>query len=252
MARKKAESQIKEEKATPQHKSLSFKVGVKCKNNKQKELLKSIQQNSITICQGVFGVGKSYVIGAAALKMLKSGEVEKIICIVPTVEVGDMHLGLMPGDLNDKMGFHILNEVDCFVKILTDSGTEKASEVIGNLINTDRIEFRPISNLRGASFRNSVILVSEAEEFTKDELFLIITRYETGKMIISGDPLQSSRRIVKNGGDSGLIHACEKLKEIEEIGIVEFSDEDIVRNDILLKVYKAWKNQKTDEIYLPF
>ena len=60
-------------------------------------------------------------------------------------------------------------------------------------------------------------------------------------MVISGDPLQSSRRNVKNG-DSGLLHAIERLKDIEGIGIIEFSDEDIVRNDILLDIYNKWKN----------
>lgn len=219
----------------------SFKVSLKCQNQKQKELVNSIKNNLITICKGVFGVGKSYVIGATALKLLKtSSEFDKIICITPTVEVGDMHIGLMPGGFDEKMQFHTINEVDCFVKILTDSQNNKSEEIIKQMIENKTIEFRPISNLRGASFRNSLILVSEAEEFTKEELFLIISRFENGRMVISGDPLQSSRKVVKNG-DSGLLHACNKLKDIENIGIIEFSDNDIVRNDILLDIYKKWK-----------
>lgn len=220
----------------------SYKLTLKCKNPKQKGLVNSIKENTITICKGVFGVGKSYVIGSVALKLLKElTDVDKIICIVPTVEVGDMHLGLLPGDLDAKLGFHILNETDCFTKILEDSGNDKAEEIVRRLVDDKIIEFRPISNLRGASFRNSVILVSEAEEFTKEELFLILTRFESGKMVISGDPLQSSRYRVKNG-DSGLLYACEKLRNLEGVGIVEFSDTDIVRHDILYSIYKAWND----------
>jgi phosphate starvation-inducible PhoH-like protein len=225
----------------------SFKVTLKCKNAKQKELVRAIQDNQITVCKGVFGVGKSYVIGATALRLLQvQPNLDKIICITPTVEVGDMHLGLMPGDFNEKMSFHIINEIDCFNKIIHDSGNNKADAIVDDMLKKGIIEFRPISNLRGASFRNSLILVSEAEEFTKEELFLILTRYESGKMIISGDPLQSSRKIVKH--DSGLLHACKVLKNMDNVKVVEFSDEDIVRNDILLDIYKRWKDDTTSNI----
>lgn len=221
----------------------TYKINLKCQNQKQKDLVNSIKENLITICKGVFGVGKSYVIGAIALKLLQNNnDYQKIICITPTVEVGDMHLGLMPGNIDEKMGFHIINEIDCFTKILTDSKNNKTNDIIKNFLDNKIIEFRPISNLRGASFRNSIILVSEAEEFTKDELFLIMTRFESGKLIISGDPLQSSRKIVKNG-DSGLLHACNTLKNIENVGIIEFSDSDIVRNDILYDIYMKWNNK---------
>ena len=219
----------------------AFKVNVKCKNAKQKELVKSVQNNAVTICKGVFGVGKSYVIGATALKLLQtSADIEKIICVVPTVEVGDMHIGLMPGDVNEKMGFHIINELDCFGKILNDSGNDKPEDIVKKMTDNKVIEFRPISNLRGASFRNAIILVSEAEEFTKEELFLIITRFESGKLVISGDPLQSSRRIVKEG-NSGLLHACKVLDGMENVGIVQFEDKDIVRHDLLYTIYNRWK-----------
>ena len=220
----------------------SFKLSLKCKNQKQKELVNSIKNNQITICKGIFGTGKSYVIGATVLNLLKAtNDFEKIICITPTVEVGDMHIGLMPGNLEEKMNFHIINEIDCFLKILKDSNNIKPENIIKQLMSNNIIEFRPISNLRGASFRNSLILVSEAEEFTKEELFLILSRFESGKIIISGDPLQSSRTCVKKG-NSGLLHACDKLKSIDKVGIVVFSNEDIVRNDILHTIYLKWMN----------
>ena len=224
-------------------KRLSYKVDLKCKNEKQKELVKSIRDNKITFVKGVFGVGKTYVINSMALKLLKepASGIEKIILIMPTLEVGDMHLGLLPGDLSEKLVSHSMNELDSFQKILKNSENFGSKQIVDDLMAKGLMEIRPISFLRGASLNNAFICVSEAEEFTKDELFLIISRYEGGRMVISGDPLQSSRRNVK-GGDSGLLHAIDRLRGIDRVGIVEFTDEDIVRNDILLEIYNKWKN----------
>lgn len=223
-------------------KFLNYKIELKCKNKKQKELVKTIEENKITFVEGVFGVGKTYVINSIALKMLKEigNEIDKIILIMPTLEVGQMHLGMLPGDLSQKLEFHSMNELDSFKKILKNSGNMGSSILINELMKNGLIEIRPISYLRGASLNNAFICVSEAEEFTKEELFMILTRYESGKMVISGDPLQSSRNNVKNG-DSGLLHAMSNLKGIDGVGIVKFNDEDIVRNDILLDIYKKWK-----------
>ena len=113
--------------------------------------------------------------------------------------------------------------------------------IIEKLIKEEKIVVRPISFLRGASIENSFICVSEAEEFTKEELFLIISRFESGKMVISGDPLQASRSQVRNG-NSGLLHAMEKLTDINGVGTVKFTEDDIVRNDILYDIYKKWNS----------
>lgn len=224
------------------NKKLRYKISLKCKTKKQKELVKSIEENDIIFVQGVFGVGKTFVINSMALKMLKDDDnIKKIILIVPTVETGDMHLGLMPGDLSQKLESHSLNELDSFKKILDKSKNLKSNAILDGLIKDGFLEIRPISYLRGASLENSFICVSEAEEFTKEELFLIISRFENGKMVVSGDPLQSSRKVVK-GGNSGLMHAVNRLDGIEHVGIVKFSDDDIVRNDILLEIYKKWKD----------
>ena len=167
--------------------------------------------------------------------------IDKIMCIVPTVEVGTMHLGSLPGDLSQKLENHCINEMDAFTKILKKSENPNPDLIIEKLIKEEKIVVRPISFLRGASIENSFICVSEAEEFTKEELFLIISRFESGKMVISGDPLQASRSQVRNG-NSGLLHAMEKLTDINGVGTVKFTEDDIVRNDILYDIYKKWNS----------
>ena len=223
--------------------AINYRVNLKCKNSKQKELVKSIYNNDIIFVEGVFGVGKTFVINSVALEMLKepNNGIDKIICIVPTVEVGTMHLGSLPGDLSQKLENHCINEMDAFTKILKKSENSNPDLIIEKLIKEEKIVVRPISFLRGASIENSFICVSEAEEFTKEELFLIISRFESGKMVISGDTLQASRNQVRNG-NSGLLHAMEKLTDINGVGTVKFTEDDIVRNDILYDIYKKWNS----------
>ena len=223
--------------------AIDYRVNLKCKNAKQKELVKSIYENDIIFVEGVFGVGKTFVINSVALEMLKepNNGIDKIMCIVPTVEVGTMHLGSLPGDLSQKLENHCINEMDAFTKILKKSENLNPDLIIEKLIKEEKIVVRPISFLRGASIENSFICVSEAEEFTKEELFLIISRFESGKMVISGDPLQASRNQVRNG-NSGLLHAMEKLTDINGVGTVKFTEDDIVRNDILYDIYKKWNS----------
>ena len=223
--------------------AIDYRVNLKCKNAKQKELVKSIHENDIIFVEGVFGVGKTFVINSVALEMLKepNNGIDKIMCIVPTVEVGTMHLGRLPGDLSQKLENHCINEMDAFTKILKKSENPNPDLIIEKLIKEEKIVVRPISFLRGASIENSFICVSEAEEFTKEELFLIISRFESGKMVISGDPLQASRNQVRNG-NSGLLHAMEKLTDINGVGTVKFTEDDIVRNDILYDIYKKWNS----------
>ena len=223
-------------------KSLKYKINLKCKNQKQKELVHTIHENQITFVEGVFGVGKTIVINSIALSALKEPDngIEKIILIFPTRENGSMSLGLLPGTLDEKLQAHSLNELESLRKILDKNGNTKPNEIVDNLLKDGLIEMRPISFLRGASFDNAFICVSEAEEFTKEELFLIISRFEKGKMVISGDPLQADSKNVKQG-NSGLLHAMDRLKDVNGVGLVKFNDDDVVRNDILMDIYKKWK-----------
>ena len=95
-------------------KFLNYKINLKCKNKKQKDLVKTIEENKIVFVEGVFGVGKTYVINSIALKMLKEigNGIDKIILIMPTLEVGQMHMGMLPGTLEEKLVAHSLNELD--------------------------------------------------------------------------------------------------------------------------------------------
>ena len=87
-----------------------------------------------------------------------------------------------------------------------------------------------------------LILVEEAENLSPEELLLIMTRIgQNSKLVISGDPKQADRKY--NGNESGLQRVCKKLRNMEEVAIVEFSDEDVVRNTLITKILKNWSEQ---------
>ena len=87
-----------------------------------------------------------------------------------------------------------------------------------------------------------MILVEEAENLSPEELLLIMTRIgQNSKLVISGDPKQADRKY--NGNESGLQRVCKKLRNMEEVAIVEFSDEDVVRNTLITKILKNWSEQ---------
>lgn len=244
MGKKKKEVSAVTETAVEQSANhLSYRINLKCKNQRQKELVNTIKNNDITIVEGVFGVGKTFVINSVALDLLKdeNSGIKKILFLVPTISNSNsMSLGYLPGNLDDKIYNFAANELDAMKKILEKSGNLKPETIVEDLIKDGRLDIKPICFLRGASLSDSFICVSEAEQFTKEDLFLIITRFESGKMVISGDPLQTDRKEVKNG-NSGLLHAMERLKDINGVGTVKFEDTDIVRNDILYDIYQKWK-----------
>ena len=239
--KKKAVSAVTETALEQPASHLDYRISLKCQNQRQKELVNTIKNNEITIVEGVFGVGKTFVINSVALEMLKDEDsgIKKIVYIVPTVS-NSMPLGHLPGNLDEKLYNFTINELDAMRKILDKSGNVKTDKIIDDLIKDGRLEIRPICFLRGASLSDSFICVSEAEQFTKEDLFLIISRFESGKMVISGDPLQTDRKEVKNG-NSGLLHAMHRLKDVNGVGTVKFEDTDIVRNDILFDIYQKWK-----------
>lgn len=214
-------------------------IKLKCKTPKQKELVKAISGNDITFCKGMFGVGKTYVINSVALQMLfnPNKKIKKIILIVPTPANSPMTLGLLPGTLNEKLEAFQMNEIDAFIKIFDNNGYD-GEAMIRELFKRHMLETRPITYLRGASIEDSFICVSEAEEFTKEEMFLIMSRFQSGKMVISGDPIQAFKKELKK--NSGLNHAFNVLEDTKGIGLVEFEKNDIVRNDIVRDIFDKW------------
>lgn len=229
-------------------KSFEYKIVIKCKNKKQKDFLNILKDESKIICFGIgsAGSGKSYISLAYALQALKdeSTPYKKIICLVPTCQAGAMDLGFLKGTLEEKIGPFIEADSYTMEKILSNSGNYSGRQLLEGLIRNEIINYDVVNFARGKTYDNALILLNECENYSKEEMLLLLTRIgENSKIIISGDVEQLDRKdIKKNGSKCGMEYALDKLKDMEEVAYVEFTTEDIVRHPIISKIIDRWKS----------
>jgi phosphate starvation-inducible PhoH-like protein len=227
-------------------KTLSYRLEIKCKNEKQKEFLNLLKNKKYEICFGVGspGTGKSYISLAYALKEIKEGKYSNIIMMIPTAPAGglDLNLGYLKGTLQDKIEPYLECDEQTITKILKNSGNVDPHMIAQSLISNGIIKYEFINFALGKTFDDSLILINECEQYTKDNMRLLLTRLgENSKMIITGDSLQTNRRdIVNRKSESGLLYAIEHIGDLEEVGITEFGREDIVRNPLITKILDNW------------
>lgn len=226
-------------------KSLTFKLNIKCKNDKQKNFVKNLQDLKIklNICEAPAGVGKSFLALTAGLFLLKNASVSKIIIIVPTVEASEAtKIGLLPGTIEEKIKPFQMATISTLEKILKISGNLDYKEIAQRLINSGLIEFELLSYARGKTFDDAFIIIDEAENLSKRETLLLIGRMGDGntKIALLGDREQCDRKGIRDLNDSGLVHAEEKLVDVEGVAVDKFNNQDIVRNEFISRVFDNW------------
>jgi phosphate starvation-inducible PhoH-like protein len=212
------------------------RVNLKYKNQRQKEYVNMIENKEITICVGESGVGKSYLSIAKALELLKdtSNGYEKIYIITPIVESED-NLGYLKGSLTEKLDPYLYSIYYLVDKLV---GEETRKKLVDNEILVPLC----ISYLRGVNIDNAILISDETQNMTIKGIKTLLTRIGfNSKFILSGDINQIDR--FKNENDSGLKFAYSNLKEIDGIGLFEFTKEDIVRNKIIGEILDKFKPQ---------
>ena len=210
------------------------RVNLKCKNQKQKEFIKAIDENEITICIGDSGVGKSYLSIAKALELLRDGKngYDKIYIITPIIE-SEESIGYLRGDLDMKTAPYLYSIYYLVDKIV---GEETRKKLVENKI----IEPLYMSYLRGINICDSVLIGDETQNLTIKGVKTLLTRIGfNSKFILSGDLNQIDR--FKNPKESGLKYAYENLQGIPGIGFIEFSKDDIVRNPIISPILERFE-----------
>ena len=207
------------------------RVSVTARSEHQKELLKSIKENLVTIVSGPPGSGKTLLSVVSGLREFIMGKYKKMIFTRPCVEAVGENLGFLPGDLHEKIQPYMLPIFD----FLSDYLTPKQIE---GYLKSEEILTLPLAFQRGITFRNSFVLLDEAQNTMPEQIRMFLTRIgENCKVVITGDPLQSDIR-EKNG----LVDACERLVGIDNLGIVQFSKEDILRNPIVVEIEERYKD----------
>ncbi len=209
---------------------------IKSKTVGQKKYVEAIKNNTITIAVGPAGTGKTYLAVAIAATAYKSKEIEKIILTRPAVEAGEK-LGFLPGDLQEK--------VNPYLRPLYDGLQEMFGlETYQKLIEKNAIEVAPLAYMRGRTLSNAFIILDEAQNTTREQMKMFLTRLgENSKMIVTGDLTQTD---LPDGKKSGLREAVNVLKNIDGISIRYLTEKDVVRHPLVQAIVKAYeKNEKS-------
>lgn len=207
-------------------------ISLKAKTINQKNLINEILNKEIIICNGCPGTGKTYVSCAMALQLLKAGSFSKIIIIKSVTPLKSEEIGYLKGTLKEKMEPFIFSFIHNFEKIIGKFNTEQLR--INNFIDE-----LPIAYMRGVNLDNAIIIVDECQNITIDNIHTILTRLgENSKMILLGDENQID---MKNKNNSSLKFLINNFNNINEIGIITLTDEDIIRNKLIKQIEAIFK-----------
>ena len=209
----------------------TWKKTIYPKSEGQKKYLQAINKYDVIFGLGPAGTGKSYLAVAKAVEFLKKGTIDKIILSRPAVEAGE-NLGFLPGDMKDK--------VDPYLRPIYDALYEMIPfELVEKKIQEGIIEIAPVAFMRGRTFKNSFIIIDEAQNTSSIQMKMILTRLGHGsKMIINGDLTQID---IKYINDSGLSSAQKKLANLDAIKFVNLNKKDVVRHSVVSEIISAYE-----------
>ena len=209
---------------------------VKAKTLGQQKYLKAIEKNTITIGVGPAGTGKTYLAVAQAVAAFRAKEVNRIILTRPAVEAGE-RLGFLPGDLQ--------NKVDPYLRPLYDALFDMlGAETYNKYLERGNIEVAPLAYMRGRTLDDSFIILDEAQNTTREQMKMFLTRLGFGsKIVITGDVTQIDLPADKV---SGLKEAVRVLEGIEDIAICRLTASDVVRHALVQKIVAAYDKFEQD------
>ncbi|MDR3343556.1 MAG: PhoH family protein [Treponema sp.] len=196
--------------------------------------IQGMRSHDITFCVGPAGTGKTYLAIAEALRMVLSKKIRKLVLTRPVVEAGES-LGFLPGDLTQKINPYLRPLYDAMESLVP-------YELIRRMEETRTIEIAPLAYMRGRSLNDCVVILDEAQNTTKEQMKMFLTRIGEGaQAVITGDTTQIDlpRRV-----DSGLLHALSILTGVEGIHIAYLNTADVVRNPLIKKIIQAYENEK--------
>lgn len=208
---------------------------VKPKTLGQKRYVESIRQNTVVLGIGPAGTGKTYLAVAMAVSAFRAKEVNRIILTRPAVEAGEK-LGFLPGDLQSKVDPYLRPLYDALFDML-------GSETYQKYLERGNIEVAPLAYMRGRTLDDSFIILDEAQNTTPEQMKMFLTRLGfNSKMVVTGDVTQID---LPDGRTSGLKEAMRVLRGVEDVGICQFNEKDVVRHQLVQRIIQAY--EKFDE-----
>lgn len=202
------------------------------KNQAQKMAWGAFDQHDVLFLLGPAGTGKTHLACAFAIGEILAKRKKRIILTRPIVEAGES-LGFLPGTFDEKVNPYMLPMYDCINKCVGVEGPQR------DIINRS-IEVAPIAYMRGRTFDDAICIFDEAQNATKSQLKLFMTRFgENSKIIITGDPLQSDI----GGGSTSLVQIVKKLEDLQGIRVIHFKASSIVRHPLIASIIEKFEEE---------
>ncbi|MBF0477394.1 MAG: PhoH family protein [Deltaproteobacteria bacterium] len=203
----------------------------------QKKYIEAIRKHDIVFGIGPAGTGKTYLAMSMAVASLMKKEVSRIVLTRPAVEAGE-RLGFLPGDLAEKVNPYLRPLYDALNDLLDFEQTTQ-------LITRGVIEVAPLAFMRGRTLNDAFIILDEAQNTTSEQMKMFLTRLGySSKAVITGDITQID---LPNGKGSGLVEAKKILSNISGIEFIAFSQEDVVRNQLVRDIISAYEQMEKDK-----
>ena len=206
------------------------------RSENQQKLVRSFDDNDLVFAVGPAGTGKTYIAIALAVRALKNKQIRRLILSRPAVEAGEK-IGFLPGEMKDKL--------DPYLQPLYDALQEMIPSVkLKEYMDNNTIQIAPLAFMRGRTLNDAIIILDEAQNTTKLQIKMFLTRLGTNaKMIVTGDITQID---LPHNVQSGLIDAMSLLEQVQGIGYVHFEKKDIVRHKLVQRIVEAYSERPKD------
>jgi len=203
---------------------------VRARTSGQDAYIRALRRSSLVFGIGPAGTGKTWLAVAYAIALFERKEVDRIILSRPAVEAGE-RLGFLPGDMREKVDPYLRPIYDALFDLMDPRIAERA-------LQTNEIEIAPLAFMRGRTLANAVIILDEAQNATSMQMKMFLTRLgENSRMVVTGDPSQVD---LPSGQTSGLAEAVRLLADVDGIGRVVFTHEDVIRHELVAKIVAAY------------
>jgi phosphate starvation-inducible PhoH-like protein len=203
---------------------------VRARTPGQDAYIRALRRNPLVFGIGPAGTGKTWLAVAHAIALFERKEVDRIILSRPAVEAGE-RLGFLPGDMREKVDPYLRPIYDALFDLMDARIVERA-------LQTSEIEIAPLAFMRGRTLANAVVILDEAQNTTSMQMKMFLTRLgENSRMIVTGDPSQVD---LPSGQTSGLAEAVRLLSDVEGIGRVVFTHEDVIRHELVARIVAAY------------
>ncbi|MDW3094165.1 MAG: PhoH family protein [Gammaproteobacteria bacterium] len=203
---------------------------IKPRGPNQAAYISDVLNHDLTFGIGPAGTGKTYLAVACAVAALDSEQVQRLVLVRPAVEAGE-RLGFLPGDLTQKIDPYLRPMYDALYEMM---GFERVNKLIERTI----IEVAPLAYMRGRTLNDSFVILDEAQNTTKDQMKMFLTRIGFGsKAVVTGDVTQID---LPNRGQSGLRHVMHVLKDVKRIKFNYFNSRDVVRHPLVQHIIDAY------------